>query len=215
MTDEDRGSTRSAPTNWRRTIVVGLALGVGLWTLSLIPDLLGALWSHFTLLIPMRLTRFLVESRWIWIALILSIPLQVVAVCRRRVEGGLSWDQRFSWAVLRRGLPTVLGVTCVLAFVSWFPNYLLRPWWADLEHFGLSALSWDAGILPYQDLLDFNFPGPMYVHWVLGKTLGWGRTVPFHVFDVHLLVGFGLVAIGWSRERFHSVTPGLVAILVA
>jgi hypothetical protein len=99
-------------------------------------------------------------------------------------------------------------------FLTWLPHYLCWPWWADVEHFALSALSWEAGILPYRDLYDFNFPGPMYFHWVLGKVFGWGRTIPFYLVDVSLLSGFLGVAVHWSRTRLGGVTPALVTALV-
>src|SRR5437868_1335449 len=80
-----------------------------------------------------------------------------------------------------------LAPLCVVLLTTWVPHSLTWPWWADTDQFAVSAQAWDAGILPYRDLDDFDFPGPIYVHWVLGKTLGWGRTAPFYAFDAALL----------------------------
>ena len=35
------------------------------------------------------------------------------------------------------------------------------------------AQEWDSGVLPYRDIRSYNFPGHIYLHWILGKLFGW------------------------------------------
>src|SRR5262249_14802844 len=84
------------------------------------------------------------------------------------------------------------------------------PWWADPDAFAVLAQAWEDGRRPYRDLEAFNFPGPIYLMWVLGRVFGWGRTVPFYAVDAGLVVILGLALIVWSRRRFATFLPGLV-----
>ena len=77
----------------------------------------------------------------------------------------------------------------------------------------MSALSWDAGLVPYRDLPDFDFPGPIYLCYLLGKTFGWGDTTPFNAIDTAFLVVLGIALAAWSRRLFGSMLPGLVGYL--
>ena len=110
-------------------------------------------------------------------------------------------------------LPAVASIVVVCELAAWAPHYLTWPWWVDTDHFALSALSWEAGILPYRDLLDFNFPGPIYIMWLLGKLFGWGRTWAVQGWDVACLLALGWALVAWSRKLFKSALPGLTGYL--
>lgn len=65
---------------------------------------------------------------------------------------------------------------CVALLATWVPHYLLWPWFRDSDTFATMAQSWAAGILPYRDIRGYNFPGAIYLFWMLGQVAGWGRT---------------------------------------
>lgn len=124
-----------------------------------------------------------------------------------------SWDTESlaSW-LLRGPLGLLLAMLSLLQFLTWFPNYLTWPWWADHDVFAVAAQSWDAGIRPYRDLAGNNFPATTYVFWVLGRLFGWGRTAPFWAFDGLLLASLCLLMPLWSRRRLGSALPGLAGV---
>lgn len=113
--------------------------------------------------------------------------------------------------MLERSLPIVLSSGVVLAFLTWFPHFLYWPWWMDLEHFAVSAHMWDVGVRPYRDLIDFNFPGPIYFMWILGKTFGWDRPMFANAFDGLVVLGICSILTIWSRKRLGSLSAGLFA----
>ena len=67
--------------------------------------------------------------------------------------------------------------------------------------------------MPYRDLVDFDFPGPIYLHFLLGKIFGWGPTVAFYAMDAAFVVVLGVALAAWSRRLFGSALPGLVSYL--
>ncbi len=89
----------------------------------------------------------------------------------------------FSDAALSGGLTIVAAGVCLAFLSTWLPHYLLWPWARDPDTFATLAQSWDAGIRPYRDIRGYNFPGAIYLFWVLGKLFGWGRTWTFYAFD--------------------------------
>lgn len=101
----------------------------------------------------------------------------------------------------------------LLMLATWIPHYLTWPWWPDLDAYSAIAQGWDEGILPYRDVTIFNFPGQIYLFWLLGKAFGWGRTAPVYVFDVGLLLGLGGAMAVWSRRRFVAYLPGLIGFV--
>ena len=113
----------------------------------------------------------------------------------RALDGGLA-------------LAVALFATALLA--SWAPHYLTWPWCRDEDTFATLAQSWDAGIRPYRDIRAYNFPGHIYLHWLIGRALGWGRTVPFYALDVAAVLALGAALTVWSRRRLGGVLPGLV-----
>lgn len=119
----------------------------------------------------------------------------------------------FSAWVLRGPLAwSLLGLVAV-QLATWVPHYLTWPFWADHDVHATLARAWDLGRLPYRDMRCNNFPGSIYLFWVLGKLAGWGRTVPFYAFDAGLLIGFGVALLAWSRSRLGAILPGLVGYL--
>ena len=98
--------------------------------------------------------------------------------------------------LLRKPVPLALAVLCAVRLMTWAPHYLTWPWWADHDVFATMAQAWEAGLLPYRDLRGNNFPGTIYLFWVLGKLFGWGRTWSFYAADVALLVLLGAAADG-------------------
>jgi hypothetical protein len=115
--------------------------------------------------------------------------------------------------VLGRPLSVAVALACVLLFLGWVPHYLTWPWWPDTDQFAVSALSWHSGVLPYRDLADFDFPGPIYLMYLLGRVFGWGKTLPFYAADATILALLGVALAAWSRRRFGRVLPGLVGYL--
>lgn len=93
---------------------------------------------------------------------------------------------------------------------TWVPHYLNWPWFADHDVFATLAQGWSAGVLPYRDLAGNNFPGTVYLFWLLGKAFGWGRTVPFYAVDAGFVLLLGAVMLAWSRRRFGRILPGAI-----
>lgn len=77
---------------------------------------------------------------------------------------------------ISRGLTILIVAFCLAFLATWLPHYLLWPWSRDADTFATLAQSWDAGIRPYRDIRGYNFPGAIYLSWLLGKSFGWGRT---------------------------------------
>ena len=138
------------------------------------------------------------------------VLLRVVGVLPRRSR---DWLDAFSAWVLNGWLTVAVAGVCVLCLVTWMPHYLTWPWFVDTEQFAVSALSWDSGLVPYRDLPDFDFPGPIYLCYLLGKAFGWGDTVPFNAIDATFLVLLGIALAAWSRRLFRSMLPGLAGYL--
>jgi hypothetical protein len=124
-------------------------------------------------------------------------------------KSGLAFDQLAAWA-LGRPITTICAAACGWLLLTWIPHYLTWPWWVDTDQFAASALAWSSGILPYRDLPDFDFPGPIYIHYALGSLFGWGRTAPLYGVDALFLVSLGVALGAWSRRKFGDALPGLV-----
>ena len=100
---------------------------------------------------------------------------------RRRLQAkpAAASTERFAAWVLDG--PLSGGAHCFSAVPApvWIPHYLTWPWFADHDVFATLALGWEHGQLPYRDLSGNNFPGSIYLFWLLGKLFGWGRTGSF------------------------------------
>jgi len=68
----------------------------------------------------------------------------------------------------------------------------------------------DNGRLPYRDLPSTNFPGSIYLFWLLGKVFGWDRTVPVHCTDAVFLLtpGRGAAVLVALPIRFFPARSG-------
>src|SRR5262249_43320856 len=67
---------------------------------------------------------------------------------------------------------------------------------------------------PYRDIRGYNFPGAIYLFWLLGKTFGWGRTWPLYAVDAAGLILLGAILVAWSRRCLGRMLPGLVSDLI-
>ena len=76
------------------------------------------------------------------------------------------------------------------------------------------AQEWDSGVLPYRDIRSYNFPGHIYLHWILGKLFGWGHMSVFYAVDAMALLLLGAIVIAWSRRRLGQSLPGTAAYLI-
>jgi hypothetical protein len=121
--------------------------------------------------------------------------------------------ERFASWVMRGPLLVALGGLCLFQLATWIPHYLTWPYWADHDVFATIAQGWDDGLLPYRDLRCNNFPGTIYLFWILGKAFGWGRTLPFYAVDAAMMVTLGGLLLAWSRRRLGGLLPGLVGYL--
>ena len=117
------------------------------------------------------------------------------------------------WDRAMRALSVVIALLCAGQICLWLPFYLALPWYSDHDVFATMAQSWDAGILPYRDLIGNNFPGTIYLFWCLGKLFGWGKTPSLYIFDSTLLILLGFALVYWSRVRFQRLLPGLIGFL--
>ena len=121
-------------------------------------------------------------------------------------------DRRAS-QLLGRPMTIFLVLVCFLQLLTWLPHYLTWPLWADHDVFATIARGWDAGRLPYRDLYCNQFPGAIYLFYILGRITGWGGSAAIYAFDAGaiLLLGGGLAL--WSRRVFGRTLPGLVGYL--
>jgi hypothetical protein len=195
-----------------RVVVVGLACTFGLFVLLLMPAL--------NEIIPPELREYRVEAFAAGCLIAFAITRRLAAA---EGQGGKSnlWaraglkrlDRWTDWA-LNGGLAYVIGLFCLGLLLAWIPHYLTWPWSRDQETFAVLAQSWDQGILPYRDIRGYNFPGAIYLAWVIGKVFGWGHSVPLYAFDAGCIVFLGAVLLTWSRKRLGGSIPGLIGYLV-
>src|SRR4051794_2690836 len=80
-----------------------------------------------------------------------------------------SFVERAAAWTLRGPLTVALLGLCGFQLATWVPHYLTWPWFADHDVFATLALGWEHGQLPYRDLAGNNFPGTIYLFWILGK----------------------------------------------
>lgn len=122
-------------------------------------------------------------------------------------------DAASDW-MLRRGLFPALAAWTLVRLAAWLPHYPFWPWCRDVDNYATFAMHWDVGELPYRDFRAFNFPGHIYLHWILGKLFGWGRPGLVYVVDAAALLTLGGVLLGWSRRRLGSMLPGMFSYFV-
>ena len=66
------------------------------------------------------------------------------------------------------------------------------------------------GLKPYRDVVIYQFPGEIYLFWVLGKLTGWGNTVSIYALDIVLVIGLGILLVLWGRRLSGRLLPGLI-----
>ncbi len=115
---------------------------------------------------------------------------------------------------LERGLVAGFAALGVIWLAAWLPHYLYWPWCRDVDTFAVIAQAWDAGELPYRDIRGYNFPGHIYLHWILGKLFGWGYAGVFYGVDAIALFALGAVILAWSRRCLGLRLPGLTSYLI-
>jgi hypothetical protein len=132
-----------------------------------------------------------------------------------RAEPAVSpFTERAAGWLLNGPLAIALAALCVFQLATWVPHYVTWPWFADHDVFATHALGWDRGQLPYRDLVGNNFPGTVYLFWILGRLFGWGRTVPFYAVDAAFVLILGGILVAWSRRRFGRFLPGIAGYAV-
>ena len=92
-------------------------------------------------------------------------PAPTPSTAARLMEWGAVW-------VLNGPLTLALLGLCAFQLATWVPHYLTWPWFADHDVFATLALGWEHGQLPYRDLAGNNFPGTVYLFWIVGKLFG-------------------------------------------
>lgn len=103
--------------------------------------------------------------------------------------------------------------TIVALIATWLPHYLTWPLWPDPHAYAILAIGWEQGIEPYKDVATFNFPGQIYLFWILGKLFGWDRVWAFYAADAALIVTVGASLIIWSRRVFGESISGAIGFL--
>jgi hypothetical protein len=114
------------------------------------------------------------------------------------------------------GRPATIAVLVVAAglLATWIPHYLTWPLWIDADCRLMMARAWDDGRAPYRDIVTFNFPGEIYLYWLIGRLFGWSRApVAIHAFDAAFLVAFGAALVLWSRRALGRALPGALAFV--
>ena len=126
---------------------------------------------------------------------------------------GDATSDRLAERLLAWPLTVLVGLICLMQLLTWVPHYLTWPLWADHDVFATIARGWEAGVLPYRDLYCNQFPGALYLFWILGRIAGWGHSWPIYAFDAAAMLGLGLGLVVWSRRFFGRALPGLVGYL--
>ena len=196
-----------------RVIALGALTALVLLALYLTPDLLR-------ILLPWWTIRGAIE----WTAVAFLAGYSVAWRLTKSRHGSVPWIARLAWALhlgnavsgklLQRWLVVGFAGLSTLCLLAWIPHYLYWPWCRDPDGIALMAQEWDSGVLPYRDIRSFNFPGHIYLHWILGKLFGWGHTGLFYALDATALLFLGAVVIAWSRRRLGHSLPGTAAYLI-
>lgn len=186
----------------RLVALATLALGVtsAAFVTYLIPEI------YWSLPAPLRQRR---------VELVLAcVAAGYTIVCGARIRRLSGMTDAIADRGLAGGLAAFAATAALGMLASWVPHYLLWPWSRDADTFATLAQSWDNGIRPYRDIRGYNFPGAIYLAWMLGKTFGWGRTWPLYAFDATALVLLGAILTAWSRGCLGRTLPGLAAYAV-
>jgi hypothetical protein len=195
-----------------RAIALGALTALILLALYLTPDLLRVL-------LPSWMIRHPIE----WTAAAFLAGYSAAWRLTKSRHGSVPWVARLarvlhlgnavSGKLLQRWLAVGFAGLSTLCLLAWIPHYLYWPWCRDADTYALVAQEWDSGVLPYRDIRAFNFPGHIYLHWILGKLFGWGHTGLFYALDATALLFLGAVVMAWSRRRLGLSLPGTAVYL--
>jgi hypothetical protein len=202
---------------WLLLVSAAVAAGLAILGLLIVPVLFGFLpyaiqdhpveWWAAVVAVAFASAHFFVRSR------AGGNPAGWRTRARERLQRLLDrLDAGSAWA-LNGGLALAVALFTVFLLAAWAPHYLTWPWCRDEDTFANLAQSWAAGIRPYRDIRAYNFPGHIYLHWLIGRTFGWGHTSIFYAFDAAALVTLGVASSAWSCRLFGTALPGLVANL--
>lgn len=122
-------------------------------------------------------------------------------------------DPAFEWVMKGKRPTIIVGGLVAALLLSWGPAYLTWPFWIDHDVCAGLAKSWNDGIFPWRDRATCQFPGEIYLFWVLGRVFGWGRPTLFFAVDLGMLLILGGATLVWSQRRLGGVLPGLIAYL--
>ena len=120
-----------------------------------------------------------------------------------------SSDRISSW-LLAGGLSAAVLLLCSFQLATWVPHLLTWPLFVDHDVFETMARGWEHGVLPYRESRGNNFPGTIYLFWLVGKLCGWGRTWPIFALDSAFVVAFGLAMVRWGWRRSGRLLPGAI-----
>jgi hypothetical protein len=120
---------------------------------------------------------------------------------------------RLAERLLAGPVTVLLGLVCLVQLLTWIPHYLTWPLWADHDAYATIARGWEAGVLPYRDLYCNQFPGAIYLFWILGKLAGWGGSAAIYAFDAGAMFLLGIGMVLWSQRLFGRMLPGIVGYL--
>jgi len=181
--------TRVKLVRWLRLVTAAMAAGLTILALMILLDLVGFL--------PCAIPGSPLE--WSAVALVVVFRKAHAFVAARTVDDPAASRVRRFLDRLDAGSRWALDGGLVLALALFTE-----------DTFATLAQSWDAGIRPYRDIRAYNFPGHIYLHWLIGRALGWGHTVPFYALDVAAILALGAALTVWSRRRLGESLPGLV-----
>jgi hypothetical protein len=196
---------------FRLALLIVFGVGAGFF-LQVAPDLVRFL--------PDKVLVYSTLSRSVAVAILfLCLPVLLrawpsSAVRDKVIEPVSRWADTLAKWVLARGLAPGLVVIGVLRLAIWLPHYVSTPWSRDSDTFATLALSWRAGVVPYRDIVAYNFPGHIYLFWLVGTVAGWGQTWGLYLLDAAMLFLFGCALTAWSLRLFETMLPGIVSALV-
>ena len=137
----------------------------------------------------------------------------MTSASRASAPSDLSPGDRIAERLLAGPATVLVASVCLMQLVTWVPHYLTWPLWADHDVFATLARGWAAGQLPYRDLYTNQFPGAIYLFYILGRVTGWGGSASIYAFDAGAVIVLGLALTVWSKRLAGTILPGLIGYL--
>jgi hypothetical protein len=185
-----------------RLVGLGVAGALGVAALMVAPVLWGFVpWWMRNQQVPVALAALAVAAAGLRAAR---------SRARRRVRRAWVRAERAARRVFPGRLAVIAAAGCAGLWLAWAPAYVTWPYCRDEDAYATIAMGWDRGDLPYRDVKAYNFPGHMYLHWMIGHAFGWGRTASFYALDALMVAGLGVALAAWGRRRLGGMLPGLV-----